>query len=706
MKKLKMTTRKKEILNRLCNEQEYVTVASIAQGIGVSSRTILRELEEIEVWLKAKKLYLDKKTGVGIRLNCSLEKKEQLLEEIENESSVKIFTPEERQTIIASELLQQREPIKLYYLTKILNVSEGTISNDLDKLEEWLIAYSLELIRRPGLGIYIEGREKHKRRAIINLIYENVEEKQLLTFVKENITKSPEILGSIEIKTRNRLLNLIDKETIRKLEELISKAEKDIGYKLADSAYVGLIVHLALAIKRIQNNEKIVIDQELLRELKKNPEFFIAKELSHNISNLFNIEIQEDEIGYITMHLMGSKNRGNSNNKEQGPIITNFELVKLSREIIKIAEAETGRFLGNNEKLLEGLVNHLEPALKRLRLKMDIRNPLLHEIKSRYPQLLKISEKCARVLEDYLGQKLPESEIAYIAMHLGSVIEKKEISLKNIFRVAVACPSGIGTSRLLAARIEKEYESIQVVDIISTLHIEESWLRQEEIDFIISTITIERSSIPVVIVNPLLLSGDKNNINQFVKQLKRADTKGREKQKSSISLKEKLIQLHYYSEGIIQVLDNFFIQRAAVPSIEGVIDLISNDVVKEKLLQNQLKQDLLSREKKGGTLISGKNISLLHCRSTSVSTLYFGAVRLVDQLYYINGKGEREGINLVIVMLAPENSSQAQLEVISEVSKMIIDRPYFLELLRQGLRDEAYMEISSHLNNFYKCKSN
>lgn len=697
-----MTTRKKEIVSRLCKENDYITISKIAEDIEVSSRTVLRELEGIDRWLEAEGVHLDKKTGVGIRLSCSLEKKEELLELIEGVNSIKTFTPQERQTIIASELLQANEPIKLYYLTKILNVSEGTISNDLDKLEEWINIYNLNLVRKPGLGVYIEGREKHKRRAIINLIYENVEEKQLLNFVQENITKSPEASGAIEIKTRNRLLNLIDKETIRKLEELIYIAEEKMGYKLADSAYVGLIVHLALAIKRIKNNEKVVMDKEFLNELMKNPEFIIARKLALNISDFFNIDIHEDEVGYITMHLMGSKNRGNVI-KNNGAAIGNFELVKLAREMIKVAEAETGSFIGNNEKLLMGLVNHLEPAIKRLKMNMDIRNPLLQEIKTLYPYLLEVSSRCAKVLEDYLGQELPESEIAYIAMHLGTVIEKKEIIPQPRYRVAVACPSGIGTSKLLATRVEKEYDNIQVVDVISSIRLEESWLNQEEIDFIISTISIDNSSIPVVVVNPLLLDEDKEHIHETIKKIL---TKPKEKKKENLKLKDKLLQIHNYSEGIIQVLDNFFLETLKVDSVEELIDIVSSRIANEEINQEKLKRDLLAREEKGGTLISNRGLSLLHCRSSSVEKLYFGAVRLINPLSYVNSRGGREVVNLALVMIAPENSKQAYLEVISEVSKMIIDKPNFIELLRENQKDEAYSEISNCLNDFYKYKSN
>ena len=704
MNKIKMTTRKKDILKRLCSEDDYVTITNIAEVIGVSSRTILRELEEVGGWLRDNGLKLDAKTGVGIRLISPLEGKEKLLAILEAESSEKVFAPNERHTIIASELLQNKEPIKLYSLTKILKVSEGTISNDLDKLEEWLNTYSLNLVRKPGLGVYIDGREKHKRRAIVNLIYENVNEKQLLNLVRENITKIPEGPGGIEIKTRNRLLNLIDKESIRRLEELIYKAEEEMGYKLADSAYVGLIVHLALAIKRIKNHEKIMIDQGFLNDLRTSSEFQIAKALALNISTHFNIDVHEDEVGYITMHLMGSKNRGNVSRLEEGSI-GNFELVKIVREIIKVAEAETGSFIGNNQKLFLGLINHLEPAIKRMRMRMDIRNPLLEEIKTYYPHLLEVSSKCVKGLEEYLGQKLPESEVAYIAMHLGAVIEKKEMLPRNKYRVAVACPSGIGTSRLLATRIEKEYEEIQVVDVISTIHVEESWLKQEAIDFIISTIPIRIGDIPVITVNPLLSKEDKGRIDEFVKDISSNTVGVVGITKSRQSLKNKLIQMNSYSEAIIQVLDNFFLDTISVNSTEDLIDIVSTKLFGEMTTQQQLKLDLLRREEKGGTHISGKEICLLHCRSSSVNELHFGAFRLSEPLYYLNNNGVKEGVNLAILMLAPENSKQTHIEVISEVSKMIIDKPNFLRYLRDNHREEAYFDINNCLNDFYKSKS-
>jgi mannitol operon transcriptional antiterminator len=54
-------------------------------------------------------------------------------------------------------------------------------------------------------------------------------------------------------------------------------------------------------------------------------------------------------------------------------------------------------------------------------------------------------------------------------MHLGAAIENGETLIKPIYKIAIACATGMGTSRLLATRIQNEYDNIQIVDIISII---------------------------------------------------------------------------------------------------------------------------------------------------------------------------------------------------------------------------------------------
>ncbi|MCB2294048.1 BglG family transcription antiterminator [Clostridium algoriphilum] len=706
MKGYKINLRIKNILQIICNESEYVTISSIAKELDVSGRTVLREITEVEKFLELNGAGLDRKTGVGIKVIGTLKEKQSIINLLNGEKGETFYSPQERRNIIISELLQNQEPVKLYNFTRTLKVTEATISNDLEKTDWWFKKHNLKLIRKQGLGVYLEGREDHIRKAMVSLIYENTNESQLLGLIRQNLENSVVADQDIEVSSRNRLLNLIDNETIKKIEVLVETMERERNYKLVDSAFVGLIVHIALAIERVKKGDKITINHEFLEELKTSSEYLIASNLSVNISKCFGVEIPEDEIGYITMHIKGSKNYKDKY-KAGNKIIGSFELIKLSKEVIKIAEIETGRFLGNNGNLVNGLVNHLGTAITRLKMNLDIRNPLLEEIKANYTDLMRISTKCAEVVENHIGIKMPEAEIAFIAMHLGAAIENSQTLIKNIYKVAIACATGMGTSRLLATRIESEYDNIQIVDIISTIHIEESFLREKEIDFIISTVNIDKCFKPVVRVNPLLFQEDKDKIAKQIKDIKNTNIIHSNKKIMNIKFKDKLITLNIYSEAIIQILDNFFLIE--IPEISTIDELIieaSRAIKQEIEIEEQLRIALKSREEKGNIVVTGHEMILLHCRTDAVQKLYFGAIKLSKELECLNGENEIEIIKLGIIMLAPEDCSSLQIEVIGYVSKMLIERIDFVKYLKAGESGYAFNELNDILKEFYKQKVN
>ncbi|MBU3112728.1 BglG family transcription antiterminator [Clostridium lacusfryxellense] len=706
MKGYKINSRIKNILQIICKEDDYVTISKIAKDLDVSGRTVLRDIPEVQNFLKHNGINLEKKTGVGIKVIATLEEKKTIINLLNGEINETIYSPLERKNIIISELLQNQEPVKLYNFTRILKVTEATISNDLEKTDEWFKKHGLKLIRKQGLGVYVEGREDYIRKAMVSLIYENTNESQLLGLIRKNLDNSVVVAQDIEVASRNRLLNLIDNETIKKLEVLVESMEKERNYKLVDSAFVGLIVHIALAIERVKKGDKITINGKFLKELKTSEEYVIASNLSSNISKCFAVDIPEDEIGYITMHIKGSKNY-KEKYKAGNKVIGSFELVKLSKEIIKIAEIETGRFLGNNENLLNGLVNHLGTAITRLKMNLEIRNPLLEEIKANYTDLMRISTKCSVVVEKHIGIKMPEAEIAFIAMHLGAAIENSETLIKPIYKVAIACATGMGTSRLLATRIKNEYENIEIVDIISTIHIEKSFLMEKEIDFIISTVNIDKCYKPVVRVNPLLFQEDKDKIADQIKAMKNINIIHSNRKIKNINFKDKLISLNIYSEAIIQILDNFFLKEIPeISSIDALIIETSKLIERDTKAGDQLRRALKNREEKGNTVVTGHEMILLHCRTGFVKKLYFGAIKLTKGIECLNGLDKIENVKLAIIMLAPEECSKSHIEVIGYVSKNLIERIDFLKYLKAGNSEYAFSELNDILKEFYNQKVN
>ena len=159
MRKEKLTLRQKKIIEILAYEEKNmpITISYISEKLQVSTRTILREMPYVEKWIKDKKFKLIKKPGVGLKIEENLEEKKKLLDILKDEDLKKIFSKDERKEIILDELLKSTVPLKKYYFTSLLNISEGTLSGDLYQLEDYLKDFNVNIKRKQGVGIYLEG---------------------------------------------------------------------------------------------------------------------------------------------------------------------------------------------------------------------------------------------------------------------------------------------------------------------------------------------------------------------------------------------------------------------------------------------------------------------------------------------------------------------------------------------------------------------
>ena len=179
---MKLNTRQKIICSRLISSDSPVTLKQLSEELHISSRTVQRELKSVRELLQAFDLDLDAKSGVGIRIIGQADKRRAAEQYLNDLHSEQLLSQEERHYRLKKLLLSLNEPAKLFYLSSQLGVSEATISNDLAKLENWFSEHHLQLIRKPGFGVYIEGEEKQIRQAILELLYEQYSKEQQYTF--------------------------------------------------------------------------------------------------------------------------------------------------------------------------------------------------------------------------------------------------------------------------------------------------------------------------------------------------------------------------------------------------------------------------------------------------------------------------------------------------------------------------------------------
>ncbi|CAG5091754.1 Mannitol PTS operon transcriptional regulator [Thermobacillus xylanilyticus] len=378
MMNIKLTMRQVQILRYFLEHDDFTSPQPLADRLGVSLRTLQRELAELDLYLDRFGIRFRKKFGRGMKLHGDEAALAELAGQLRRQAdAAPDYTAEERQAVIKHMLLSGKEPVKLYALGKALHVAESTVSYDLQKIEPWLAKYGIRLHRRPGLGVYIEGTEKQIRAALADLLYENVTQEQLMTLIYGREEARREKLRD---EIRSRLLNFIDPAWLLKIEQVIQQMEQKRGYPMADNAYVGFVVRLALAAQRLKNREEITIEREILERLKATPEFDLASELADRLSEKLELAFPESEIGYITMHLLGARSNNVMSSDYDYSVLEDY-----TKRMISVMEQELRLELGSDDRLADNLTTHLRSAVKRIELGMPVRNPLLQHVKTEYP---------------------------------------------------------------------------------------------------------------------------------------------------------------------------------------------------------------------------------------------------------------------------------------------------------------------------------
>ena len=692
---MKISSREREIIKLLLKAETDITVNTIATELEVSVRTIHRDLKGIEKLLSTYNLTLMKKSGVGLHINGNEADKKKFHQTLSN-VTVFDFSPEERRTIILATLLEINEPLKLFTLANELKVTEATISLDLDQLEQDLAMFHLTLTRKRGYGIEIVGNETNKRAALSDLIAKYIDPFEFVSLIKKNIQKeSTHQLNAISY----RLLDFINPERLSIIESVVEDARVELPYGLADSAHIGLVVHLALAIERLHKGEAIKFDQSFMQQIEKTKEFAIAKKMLQKLEIKLNTSIPEDEIGYITMHLMGAKVR-----VDQDYLIeeSSIDIAFQAKSLIQFVSTGVSVDLATKSGLLHDLVAHLKPAIYRLQQNMRIVNPLIKNIKKDYNDLFHLIQE--GVLETFPDMDFPEDEIGYLVLHFASALLS---DTKVDLHALVICSTGIGTAKMLSTKLMQKIPEINHVDNQSFFDLKH--LDLDTYDLIVSTIPLNDFGRKYIQTSPMLTNDEIHQIKKLVNQKKLTFHTGRKiepfnrENMDNGDIITELEALNHYSQAILNLLRSLHVQEINDKrSLESILYEASMRLEMEKKISNKnnVVKKLLEREKLSGLGIPGTSAALYHARSIEINEPTLSIYKLVHPLHVPGMDNEKMAISTILLMLAPEKVQQEVLEVFSFLSSLLVQDEKSIQLFSTGEKEKVKDYLSVQFRKF------
>lgn len=486
-----MIQRQKNILLdlRYCE----MTIHEISSKQDVTERTIRNDLKALNKTLEKYDAEIIKNESGKYKLKINNKNKYSEFEQKELLNFEFDYSePDNRSTYIALRLLFADDYIKLEELMDEMYVSRSSIQNDMKEVRKILCDNDLDLETKPNYGLKIIGSEKNIRNTISSYINE--------------------INSNSYLDLSSEIDFMFDKKGLECINDIIIKNIDTSDIKLSDIALNNLVVHIAIAIKRININK--YFKKKIESDISNTYEFSIANKIVTDIEDKFDIEFPIDEVYYITMHLMGTKlilkeDSSNINNQDQ-------EIIQLAKDIIDKVDSKIQYNIKNDNELLSSIILHLKPAIYRYKNNMNIRNPLLSSIKLNYPFAYEASIIASDVVEKKLGIKFGEDELGYLAIHLGAAMERAKIN-KGPIKTLLVCTTGVGSSKLLKYKLDNKFSNL--LDIFSTteLYNAQKVIEEEDIDLIISTVPFtNEANIPSIYINDILGNSNFDEIQDFI----------------------------------------------------------------------------------------------------------------------------------------------------------------------------------------------
>ncbi|WMJ86401.1 BglG family transcription antiterminator [Anaerocolumna sp. MB42-C2] len=691
---MNFSPRLRQILLILLQEDQVVSVKKLAEEIKVSKRTVQRELEYIGSSLKNYNISLQTKTGTGIWLEGEESDKKNLFHLLKEEDILDSGDKEERRKRLILEILKDRSPKKLYYYGNIFGVSEATISNDMEAIESWFHQFDLKIIRKQGYGVALEGSEKNYRLAVRKFIDENMDNK-----VMKNLSDGNErsILDVIRDKEGKNIYNLINNDVLKQVITCFKSIRDKRLLRLTENSYIGLILHVTIAVNRILQEEIIESNKELEDKLNKDEDYDLALHIANSLEEEFQIEIPDIEIVYMLLHIKGSKLQYIDEGLEIENLNEREEILNFINDMINAYDENMAYELKQDEEFIVGLLAHLQPTFIRLKNHMTISNPLLQEIKNTYPEIFKKCLKVGSLITQRYGYKVPEEEIGFLAMHFGAAgvrLENQKESKRKV-DIGIVCASGIGISRLMHTKLKRYLKDRAEIVTYGKEDLTVSVLNQ--LDFLISSIRLDEINADIVRVSPLLIDSDLENIEAKV----RLYAKTPKTLTADKDFTKQLELVNFTATQIKSILKDFSLFKVSnFITFEELLVAVTEKLSPYNEKRRLIQEDIRRREKIASQIIPEYDFALLHTRTKGVLKPNF-SVCVTKELTEFEDPFFQH-IHAVIIMLIPEDEHTVENgSIMGYLSGKLIEDNEFLKFIFQGDKEKVYNYISKELKNYF-----
>lgn len=465
--------REVQILTAL-KEHGYLKIDQLAKMIGVSSRTIRNDLQELSDLQQG--FTIEKSAKLGCRLIIS---DDTLFSKyLAGFSEITIEMQKDRIESLLSLLLIDENYQTVKQLSDELLVSGSQIKKDLSKLELYLKGSSLVLERKAHYGIRIISEVKNRLLLLLDC-YQRGNNKLL-----EKLEKAYDLEKQKKIKDQ--------------LYQLINSHEWEIDYGEFRRLEEELLLLLLIKWQKTQAEAPVSYLTEVLQKTS------------------FSVPIQKEVHEFFEASLLAKT--------KKLEILSNKQLLK--EEIIHFfqqMDAQQKTWFSTDQEFLDLVYLHVAALIERSRKEMNFSNPYLEDISKDYPVMFNYAVMFSKWLEERFQLTIASDEIGYLATHMTVPYHKwQQHLIENIYRIAVVCSSGGGMAYLVEMKLRRIFPRAKI-QTFSMFEIEDIQTYFPDLIFSIIELTIEVDC-PVILMSEIQSELDYLEVSENLSLLKSDET--------------------------------------------------------------------------------------------------------------------------------------------------------------------------------------
>ncbi|WP_182201762.1 BglG family transcription antiterminator [Paraliobacillus salinarum] len=554
-----ISNREKKIIKFLI-ESGHTRVKDIADYFHLSEKTVSKLLKEIESYLRKFKVSLVRKPRVGVFIEGNYKSINRVLSDLSTRSKSIPSTKEERVVYIYSQLLKTQGYVTMQKLSDELFISKDTIEKDVQEVEKILKEEEVFIYKKPSKGMKLNITESEKRALtskFINYFWGGN------WYLKHKEDKFSHEFDTIQADVQG----LFSEKVLKQIIEIVREFTITYDFQFTDYAFQSFVIHLAITVERIKNGSFINIEKNTSLEHSVLSQHQNTIRIVNLLEKSLSITIPKFEIYYINIHLTAAYNQCNE---------------RLLKHTHQVPNNDLRNFVENclsdqyDRDLIEGITTHMKSVINRLKLGMHINNPYVNKIKQNFLLSFEKALFLKKQFEKKYNISINDDETAYIALHFEAFQERIRI-LPDQLNVVIVCSTGLGSSRLLAARIKKYFPDIRIQKVLS---VQEMMTEHIDTDLIISTIHLKVENVATVVVSPIMNQIDLNVVQNKIKTLQK-------EQKTATNMFIELIK----KENILVNLQSTTMKEAIIEIGEHLID---KGFAESSVIQSALDREELS----------------------------------------------------------------------------------------------------------------